>query len=919
MNGKETIITKIERIVMMDSKNKRIKQMLTNFLMIFVPGLLIVTIFAGIFININIENGKNIIKIRQLNNSEIVGVNVNSIFEDIKSDGNIILNSSEIRAYVGNMTDANVQHELKRIFSNMMTNKKIYDSIRFIGVDGYEKVRVNEVENGTMAVADSELEYKGDQTYFQEGIKLNPGEIYISPMDLSMKSGVVETPLKPLMRLVLPVFNDKNERQGILVLNYLAKNMLDQIENDSKSNMDMKILLLNNEGYYLLSENSDKDFSFMYGDQQRISFSQENPEIWQAILNKGSGYYDDGRDLYFYTPIYPLKGYQNLHWVLVGAAPLDVLGVFTNEDNRTIVLIAVLLILVLCIISVIVSWLLLIRKEARSREKITDGIFKNAKEGIMIMDADMQIVYVNKAFSTITGYSEGEALGKKPIDLKTAKKLREIYSKIWETVNEEGNWQGEITDQRKDSTTYPKYISISKMFDRKSNTLSNFLEVFEDLTSVRITEEAINKIKHYDEATGLPTQVLFEMKVREYIKQIDRMAVVVLQVTNFNTLYDNLGKKSGAILINEVSRRIQTFLSATDLLGILHKDQFIMARINSNDKLEMGHLMNKMITYIREPIEIDTEKVYLNVSIGIAVFQDDSADLEKLIEYANIAKNYALQTGDNTYVFYEKEIRENYLNNLKLETELRSALENNELSLNYQPQVQVGSRAIIASEALLRWHNKNLGQVSPGDFIPVAERTNLIIPIGNWVLEEAIRQNQKWQQLTNEPLGVAVNLSPVQFKKSDLPKIIKELLEKYQMPAELLEVEITEGILVENMVGTGSQLEQIKALGVKVAIDDFGTGYSSLKYLQNLNFDKLKIDREFIKDYPENDSGSIAKTILNLAAQLELHVIAEGVETHEQFLFLKENNCHEIQGYYFSKPLSVKDFEILITEQNQVD
>lgn len=582
------------------------------------------------------------------------------------------------------------------------------------------------------------------------------------------------------------------------------------------------------------------------------------------------------------------------------------------------ILIAGLLTLILVIISLIFSWLLLLKKKASSREKITDSIFKNSKEGIIVMDAGTRIVYINKAFSTITGYQEDEVIGRKPIDLKTDEQLRDIYSDIWKIVNQEGNWQGEIVDQRKDGTTYPKYISISKIFDSKSDALSNYLEVFEDLTNTKITEEAINKIKHYDEITGLPTLLLFEIKTREFIKQYDQLAIIVLQITNFNTLYDNLGKKSGKILLKEVSQRIKTFLSEADLLGILHKDQFIIARVNSNDRLEIGQLINKMMTYLKEPVEIENEKVYLNLAIGIALFQEDSADLDKLIEYGNIAKNYALQTGGNTYVFYEKEIKENYINNLKLETELRGALKKNELTLVYQPQVEINSSTIIASEALLRWHNDNLGQVSPGQFIPVAERTDLIIPIGNWVLEEAIKQNKEWQSLAKRQIGVAVNLSPIQFEKSDLPQIIKNLLEKYQMPAELLEIEITEGILVENMEGIRGQLEQIKALGVKVAIDDFGTGYSSLKYLQNLNFDKLKIDREFIKDYPQNDTGNIAKTILHLAKQMNLSVIAEGVETQEQYLFLKENNCPEIQGYYFYKPLSANDFEVLITDNPQV-
>lgn len=594
-------------------------------------------------------------------------------------------------------------------------------------------------------------------------------------------------------------------------------------------------------------------------------------------------------------------------------------GIFTNEDNRKILLIAAMLTLILGITSLVVAWLLMIKKEASAKEKIANSIFKNSREGIMIMDAEMKIVYINKAFSAITGYQEGELLGNKPIDFKTSEKLQALYQTIWQTVQEQGNWQGEFNDEKKDGSSYPKYMTISKVYDNKSNTLSNYLEVIEDLTNSKITEEAINKIKHYDEVTGLPTLALFEIKTRECIKQYDRMAVIVVQITNLSAFYDNLGKQSGNVLIREVARRIQTFLIDEDVLGILYQDQFVITRINSSDKLEVGQLIHKMMTYLKEPVEIDSETFYLNSAIGISIFQEDSVDLEKLIEYANIAKNYAIQTGDNTYVFYEKEIKENYLNNLKLETALRNALEKNELSLVYQPQVQVDNVAVIASEALLRWNNGKLGPVSPDKFIPIAEKTDLIIPIGYWVLEEAIKQNKKWQRLTNSQLGVAVNLSPVQFKNADLPETIKSLLEKYDLPAALLEIEITEGVLVQNIEAVGNQLEQIKALGVMVAIDDFGTGYSSLKYLQKLNFDKLKIDREFIKDYPQKDAGDIAKTILNLANQINLKVIAEGVETEAQYRFLKENNCYAIQGYYFNKPLSVKDFESLITKTIGVD
>lgn len=899
---------------MIDVKNKRKSQMFKSFAMIFGPGLIVVLALASMFISINIQNGKDILKIRQSNNAEIVSVNVNTIFDAINSDGNIILNSSEIKAYIGDSLNTTNRNELKRIFSNMMTNTKIYDAIQFINNDGHEDVRINYENNSLGAVADTDLQYQGDQDYFQEGLKLNKGEFYISPMELSIKNGEVEKPGKPIIRFVMPVFNENNQRQGVLVLNYLAQNFLNQIENDSKNALDTKILLLNDTGDYLISGDSDKNFSFMDENEEETSFSKDEPNIWQAILENKTGYFDDEKNIYYYTPVYPLSEYHNRYWLLVNSADLDQLGVLNNEDNRKIVMIAALLIFVLLIISLIVSWLLLLKKEAGSKEKIAENIFKNSNEGIMIMDSETKIIYVNRSFTKITGYLENEVIGKKPINFKNSENLKLIYSEIWQSVEDLGSWQGEIIDEKKDGTLYPKFITISKIFSSGSDKLINYLEVFEDLTSTRITEEAINKIKHYDEITGLPVHLLFEEKMKELIKQYDDITVVILQITNYNTLYDNLGKKYGVSVIKEVSHRIKTFLKEDDFLAKLDTDQFIIARINSKDKLEMDHFLNKLISFLNESIDIEDEKIYLNISIGLSIFQEHSSDIEKLTEFANIAKNYAIQTGDNTYVYYEKEIQTNYLNNLKLETHLRSALKKDELTLHFQPQVLVGSEEIIGTEALLRWHNHELGKVNPSQFISVAERTDLIIPIGNWVLEQAIKQNKKWLELTNKKLTVAVNLSPVQFKKSDLPAIIQDLLEKYEMPADLLEVEITEGILVENMENIRSDLEKIKNLGVKVAIDDFGTGYSSLKYLQNLNFNKLKIDREFIKDYPENDNGNIAVTIISLARQMGLKVLAEGAETLAQYQFLKEHGCDEIQGYYFYKPMTVDDFEKLITD-----
>lgn len=649
---------------------------------------------------------------------------------------------------------------------------------------------------------------------------------------------------------------------------------------------------------------------------KNTSFGEAYPDFWKAIKNNESGYFEDNENIFCFASIYPLDGYHAIRWILVEAVPVSDLSVFNNEANQRIITISTLLSFVFMFVSLVAAWLLMLKREASKREKLTENIFKNSKEGIVIMDAETRIIYVNPAFSKITGYSEDEALGRKPSDLKKGdKRLELLYKMIKNAVNDTGSWQGEIIEKRKDGSTYPRMMTISKVFDSRTHELVNYLEIFEDLTSTRMIEETIDKMKNYDEITGLPTQVLFEQQMKGLIRKYDHIAVMILQITNYESLFHNLGKTFGTALIKEATARIKTFLNDEDLIGKLNRDQFVIARINGSEKLKLDSFLSKLLSFLQESIDIENKKNYLNISIGMAIFPDHSADIEKLISFANIAKNYAIQTGDNTYVYYEKEIEHNYWRNLKLETELRSALKKNELSLNFQPQVETGTGEIIGTEALLRWNNGELGRVGPDQFIPLAEKMELIIPIGKWVLEEAIKQNKKWMGLTKRRLVVAVNLSPVQFKNENLHELIQQLLEKYQMPAELLEVEVTEGVLVNNLECIKNELDKIEALGVKVSIDDFGTGYSSLKYLQRLKFDKLKIDREFIKDYPETDNGNIAKMIITLANQIGLKVLAEGVETKEQFMFLKENRCDEIQGYYFYKPMTADDFEKVMADK----
>jgi len=904
---------------MIKTGEKRKPKILFTFIRIFIPVLIIILILSYSLINIKINTEKEIIRIRQLENAKIVNGNINSIFKRINSDINVILNSNEMKSYLNDIGNSENINSVTRMFSNMSMNNGVYDQMRIIDNNGFEAVGVNYNDQNPQIINENNLQYKGDQTYFTEGIKLNKEEIYISQLDLHTENNIVQTPIKPIIRLATPLYNEKNEKSGVLVLNYLAQNFLNQIESDSKNNSDIKLFLLNDQGYYLLSDQKDKNFSFMYDNGANISFNVDKPIIWKAIETNISGYYEDNENLYYYNIQYPSDQYKNIHWNLVYYYPLTNLSILNNDETRIIVVGSIISIIILLIISYIISFLLLLKSESNAREKVSQNIFEDSREGILITDEETNIIYVNKAFSEITGYTKKEVIGEKPGKYKSGEQSNEFYDQMWLAINKFGRWQGELTDKKKNGTLYPKYLSITKISDNKSTSSNNYFGIFEDLTVIKKGEEVIKKITNFDANTGLPNQSLFEKTLTDLIKKYDRIGIIILQITNFDDIYDNLGKKYGLDIIKEASHRIKIFLGDDDLFARFHKDEFAIAQVNPKNKLDIDSLIKKIISSLNESIVLNNEKIFLDISIGISLFQEDSVDVINLIAFANIAKNYSIQTGKNGFVYYDQEIKANYRKNLKLETHLRSALEKKELSLSYQPQVVTKTGEIIGMEALLRWQNAELGNVDPDGFISIAEKTDLIIPIGNWVLEEAIRQNKKWHDITNKKLIVAVNISPIQFKKTNVSEIIQHLLLKYSLLGEFLEIEITEGVLVENFETIKAELQKIKSLGVKISIDDFGTGYSSLRYLRKLDFDKLKIDREFIKDYPDKDNGIIAKIIVNLSQILGLRVIAEGVENEEQFLYLKNINCDEIQGYYFHKPLTSWEFEELIKKNRKIE
>ena len=435
------------------------------------------------------------------------------------------------------------------------------------------------------------------------------------------------------------------------------------------------------------------------------------------------------------------------------------------------------------------------------------------------------------------------------------------------------------------------------------------------------TKHHLELFRNYDETSGLPKRSVLEKRLKKLaadIEQNSALALMIIKFNRFKNITDVIGKNDSLKLLHQLVKRIEKQTSTRNSLYILKDDEFGILFTNIITKKKLIQLSKSILSVIRIPVVLEHREINCNASIGISVPpKDESFSPEKLLLNAEIACNAALDDGFNTVKFYEKKLKKHAIARMNIENALHKALEHGEFSIFYQPKFDSMDQGIIGSEALIRWENSVYGQISPTQFIPIAEENGLIIPIGKWVLESICNQLNDWKNAGLNPGPVAINISARQLEQRNFVHSISSILEKSRIDVKLIEIELTEGILIKNSQKTLNKLVKLRKSGMKIAIDDFGTGYSSLAYLTNLPFDKLKIDQSFIRDITiDKAAASLATSIISLAHRLGVRVIAEGVETEDQLNFLKEYNCDEIQGYYFSKPVTANRFTKLLKLQS---
>jgi diguanylate cyclase (GGDEF)-like protein/PAS domain S-box-containing protein len=557
---------------------------------------------------------------------------------------------------------------------------------------------------------------------------------------------------------------------------------------------------------------------------------------------------------------------------------------------------------------------------SQSSERMTLSIrqvIDNMLEGVMITDHQGSILAVNSAFTTTTGYSLDDVIGKNPRFLQSGRHTEAFYKKMWASINRNGYWQGEIWNRKKNGREYIECLTISAIKNTQG-VVSHYLGVFSDVTRQKQAEDTIRHMAYFDPLTNLPNRALFRDRLKQALSFANRnqnlLAVLFIDLDRVKVINDTLGHDIGDRLLQGVARRLEGCLREIDTIARLGGDEFMVLLPNIQSTENVVTIAEKLLDSLRPAFHFDGHELYITASIGISVFPNDATDAPSLLKNADTAMYRAKKQGRNLFQVFTKDMGAETIEQLSFENSMRRALEREEFVVHYQPQINIASGHIVGMEALVRWQHPEKGLIFPQQFIHWAEDTGLIVPIGEWVLRKACHQNKVWHQAGYHHLKVAVNLSAVQFKQKNLLDTVSGVLRESGLPPGSLELELTESVVMEHASAVNDSVpHQLKAMGVRLSIDDFGTGYSSLNYLKKLPVNTLKMDQMFVRDLTvDRHDAAIASAIINMGHGLNLTVVAEGVETEHQLQFLKNFQCDGMQGFYYSRPVPADEFELLL-------
>ena len=550
-------------------------------------------------------------------------------------------------------------------------------------------------------------------------------------------------------------------------------------------------------------------------------------------------------------------------------------------------------------------------KLLEQRLKLWAKVFEASSESIIIFDVDRRILTANKAFSRDCGWGIEEVAGQTPEFLYSSRHDADFFETLWQSAIIRGMWQGEVWLKRKTGEVYPTWLITNAVRDGDGR-ITHFVAAGADITEHKASQERIHHLAHHDVLTDLPNRSLCLERLRMAVEQAGRtgchVGVVFIDLDRFKNINDSMGHHVGDALLRSVSKRLLSAVRAGDTVSRLGGDEFVVVLSGVATVEEIASIVEeRMLPLVREPHLVEGVQLHVSCSAGMAVFPQDGRDIDHLMRHADAAMYQAKSGGRDHALFFTPEFHERAQERLAIENDLREVVVRGELQLYYQPRIEAASGLINGMEALVRWQRPGHGLVSPATFIPIAEETGLIVPIGTWIFSEACRQHAAWRDADLGSIPISVNVSVIQLRDPNFPTQLRNMLAEHRIEASMIELELTETFLMENAISTVESLEKLKEIGVSLSIDDFGTGYSSLNYLHQFPIDKLKIDQSFVRDILVDPADwAITKAIIGLGHTLGLRVVAEGVERGEEAQWLRDAGCDELQGYLFSRPLAAE-------------
>ena len=556
-----------------------------------------------------------------------------------------------------------------------------------------------------------------------------------------------------------------------------------------------------------------------------------------------------------------------------------------------------------------------LKRQRQDQERLRQAavVFDCTREGVLVSDRRGVIVHVNRALVEITGYPVEEVLGRRPNMFKSGRHGPEFYQAIFKSLEQSGEWHGEIWNRRKSGEIYPQWQTVRSITDDKGQ-VSHYVAVFSDISAIKNSQTELARLVHHDPLTDLPNRLLFTDRTEQTLASAQRhqtgCALLMIDLDHFKIINDSLGHNVGDLLLKAVAERLLSVFGKGFTVARLGGDEFAVLVDSCAQVSQAAVLAQQVLEVMKAAFDVDKHQLFISASVGISVFPSDALNAEQLLRNADSALFKAKSSGREGYALYTEELTAHAQYRIEVASDLRRALEQQELRVYYQPVHDLQTSRLIGVEALVRWQHPQRGLLSPGEFIPIAERTGLIAEIDAWVLEQACWQMVQWQAQGVKLSFVAVNISSRLFARPELFTLVSTVLADTELDPALLELEVTESAVMDNSQVALEQMHRLRALGLRLAIDDFGTGFSSLLRLKRLPVQKLKIDQGFVAGLPgDNDDVAIVRAVIALGQSMGLQVHAEGIEQVGQAQFLLDLNCNLGQGYWFGRPMPAKDLD----------